>query len=154
MQTDEQPQSDGKPADVAESWTGRVLPMEKGAATVSAAQRNPVTKLGDGMVLQISLGEAVKVIGLLLIAASIYFGIKYDLRDIKQAQEWQSGQLKELSGKWQLQQMDIYDIKIALAAAGIWKGPVTVTNIPSQAAPGTTVTVVPQQPDNKQQPRN
>lgn len=123
---------------------------EKGVAVASSERRPAVTKVGDGMVLQISLGEFVKIAGLLLIAASIYFGIKYDLRDIKTAQEYQSAQLKELSGKWQLQQMDIYDIKIALAAAGIWKGPLTVTNLPANpnGQPGA-VTIVPQANANK-----
>jgi len=133
----------------AESTTRRFQSGE--VSTVAEAQRKPtMIKAGDGMVIQIALGDFIKVVGAIILAAFAYWGIVSELRDIKRAQgeqAKQSGELREqlkefndkFDGKWLMQQYDLYDIKIALARAGLWNGsinpPVGTGTVPLAVSP-------------------
>lgn len=138
-------------ADPALRPMGMTTAVPRGQAVAESQRKPAIIKAGDGMILQISMGDFVKVVGLIVLVAAAYWGIVSELRDIKRVQADQGKDFEEVrtqlqafdtkfDGKWLMQQYDLYDIKIALARAGLWTGPIS----PPPGAGGVTVTI-PQQ---------
>lgn len=111
---------------------GRVTPMAE-----RPREREPA-QMHSGTTFTVNLGDFVKLGAALLTAGAIWWSLKSDLRDMRttmefqtkiQEERWQgqSASLADLNRKWQLQQYDIGEIKLALAKAGIYGAEVKIT---------------------------
>lgn len=128
-----------------ESWTAPVIPIEKGAA-MSTPERRPSTQpaVSDGMSIRIPLRDIIQILTALFAIAAIVWTLRSDIRDLKTSMDYQnemqksradalSEDVKTLQREQKLQSIDINDVKISLARAGVnTTGQLTVTNQPTE----------------------
>lgn len=114
--------------------TGEVVTMAERKASPTTA---PTVRSGD-LNFTISMPELLKVVGFVLALAAAWWSLRSDLRDIQTNMKNQSDRqderyqqqkesMSDLQRKWQLQQLDIKDIQLSLARAGINSSGGTIT---------------------------
>lgn len=102
-------------------------------------ERDQAQPASSGASFNVSVESLVKLVGYVLMAAAMWWTLKSDLRDLRTATEYQTkiqeerwaAQLasnKTFSAKLELQQLDLNDIKLALARAGIYGSEVRIQN--------------------------
>jgi hypothetical protein len=122
---------------------GEVVAMPDTRSRQAPPAPVPVPADTGGPVLRISLRDVLTVVSVLLTIAAVVWTLKSDIRDLKTTMDlqnklteerWQRqvDDMKAMKGQQTMQGLDINDLKIALAAAGVYspKKPVTIMTEP------------------------